>query len=135
MQTKALGKHLRNARIILAIAGLLFSVYLALSTLLSLPVSCPTGQVINCDRVLGSLYAKTFGVPNAYFGVLYFVAVIALAYMNKPALLALLSAAAMGFVAYFVYAEYQLGSICLYCTGAHIAALGIFLITLYELSR
>ena len=133
MQVKELSKRLQYARILFAIAGLIISFYLASSVLFNTPVSCPGGQVINCDKVLGSLYSKTFGVSNTFFGIGYFVAVIALHFFKRPLTLALLSAASMGFVAYFVYAEYQIGSICLWCTGAHICALALFLISMHEL--
>jgi uncharacterized membrane protein len=131
-----LSKRLQYARIALCVAGLLISLYLLIVTTFSLPVACPAGSLVNCDRVLGSVYAKTFGIPNAYLGVGYFVAALLLSFYKKqPKLLALLTVAGMGFVAYFVYAEYLIGSICIWCTGAHVCALALFLISIYEIGE
>ncbi len=130
-----ISKRLDTARIILAVMGLIISIYLAASADLNLPVTCPNGQVINCGKVLNSLYAQSFGIPNTYYGILFFLLVLALAYIKKQELLALLSAIGMGFVFYFLYAEYQLGAICIYCTGVHIVTLAIFAISVFEISR
>ncbi len=35
----------------------------------------------------------------------------------------------MGFVMYLIYAEFQIGSICEYCTGVHIVTFLLFCIT------
>lgn len=128
-----LGKRLAYTRIAIAIIGLLASIYLAYSATFNVPVACPTGQLINCDAVLGSIYAKTSGIPNGYLGVAFFIAVLALVYFRKPEPLALLNAAGMGFVAYFLYAEYLIGSICIYCTIVHACTLALLLISVYEL--
>lgn len=135
MQRREPGKRLQNARLIFAVAGLLISLYLAASALFNVPVSCPNSQLINCERLLTSVYSKTFGISNTYLGVAYFVAVLVLSFAKKPILLALLTTAGMGFVAYFVYLEYQIGSICIWCTGVHVCALALFLISIYEIGE
>lgn len=128
-----LSKRLENARIILAVIGLIISVYLATYSSLNLPLSCPQGTIINCDKVLASLYATTFGVPNPIFGILFFTSVLASAKMRKALILLLINSVGIGFVIYYIYSEYQIGSICLYCTGVHIVTILLFLISLVEM--
>ncbi|MDE1855512.1 MAG: vitamin K epoxide reductase family protein [Candidatus Micrarchaeota archaeon] len=133
MATREIGRRLAYARILIALIGLVTSAYLAYTGTFNLPVACPEGQFINCAGVLGSVYAKTFGIPNGYLGVAFFLAVLALVYLKRPEYLALLNAAGMGFVAYFLYAEYLIGSICLYCTLVHLCTLALLVISVYEL--
>ncbi len=128
-----LGKNLSRARIIIALIGLATSVYLALIATFGISAACPAGQIINCDAVLGSAYARTFGVPNGYLGIAFFIAALALIYLKKTEPLVLVNAVGSGFVAYFVYAEYMIGSICIYCTLVHICTLLLLAISLYEL--
>jgi uncharacterized membrane protein len=135
MQGKGLGKRLQNARMLLAALGLLISIYLAVSSSLNIQVACPSTQLINCSRVLSSLYSTTFGVPNTYYGILFFVLVLVFSYIKQPELLALLNAGGLGFMLYFLYSEYRLGSICLYCTAVHVITFALFLISVYEISR
>ncbi|MDE1874331.1 MAG: vitamin K epoxide reductase family protein [Candidatus Micrarchaeota archaeon] len=134
MPARKLSNRLSLARIAIVVVGLLSSVYLAYSATFNVPVACPTTQLINCDAVLGSAYANTFGVPNGYLGIAFFLAVLALIYLKKPEPLALLNAAGIAFVAYFIYAEYRIGSICLYCTLVHVCTLALLAISLYEIS-
>jgi uncharacterized membrane protein len=134
MHARDLGKRLWYARIALAIIGLLSSVYLSYSAAFDVQVACPTAGVINCGAVLNSVYAKTFGIPNGYLGVLFFAAVLALIYLKRAEPLAVLNAIGIGFVIYFVHAEYVLGSICVYCTIVHICTAALLAISLYEIS-
>lgn len=133
MQTRELSKKLAYARIAFVLIGLITSLYLAYSATFNMPVACPKGQFIDCASVLSSPYAKTFGVPNGYLGVLFFLAVLAFVYLKRAELLALLNALGMGFVIYFLYAEYMVGSICLECTLVHICTVALLLISLYEI--
>ncbi|MCL5239530.1 MAG: vitamin K epoxide reductase family protein [Candidatus Marsarchaeota archaeon] len=131
--SRELGKKLHYAQIALAIIGLLSSLYLSYSAAFNVQVACPTTGVINCANVLSSQYAKIFGVPNGYLGVLFFIAVLGLIYLKKQEPLALLNAVGAGFVAYFLYAEYLIGSICIYCTLVHICTICLLAISVYEL--
>ena len=133
MHARDLGKKLWCARIALAIIGLLSSIYLSYSAAFDVQVACPTTGIIDCGAVLNSVYAKTFGIPNGYLGVLFFAAVLALIYLKRPELLAALNAIGIGFVIYFVHAEYVLGSICIYCTIVHICTVALLAISVYEL--
>ncbi len=133
MQARELGKRLSQARIALAIIGLLASIYLSYSAAFDVPVACPTVGILNCGSVLSSVYANTFGIPNGYLGVLFFLGVFVLIYLKKPAPLAALNAIGIGFVLYFIRAEYVLGSICIYCTLVHICTIALLAISIYEI--
>ncbi len=128
-----LDKRLETARIVIAVIGLLISIYLATYSSLNIPLYCSNSGVVNCERVLTSIYSTTFGIPNSYWGIAFFVAVIVLIYLKKPILLFLLSGVGVGFVVYFIYLEYTIGSICIYCTGVHIITAALFLISLVEM--
>ena len=134
MPAKELSRRVAYSRMAIAAIGLLTSIYLALAATFSITVACPAGQFINCDAVLGSVYAKTFGIPNGYLGIGFFLLVLALIYLRKPEYLVLLNAAGAGFVAYFIYAEYLIGSICIYCTLVHVCTIALLAISIYEIS-
>ena len=130
MQYRELGRRLVYARYALATIGLMLSVYLAF---FDTSVLCPNTGVLDCGKVLASSYATIFSIPNGYYGIVFFALVIALAYLHKRGALVAVTTIGIGFVAYLVHAEYVLGSICLYCTGVHIVAIGLFLVSVYEL--
>ena len=130
MQYRELGRRLVYARYALAAIGLALSVYLAF---FDTSVLCPNTGVLDCGKVLASSYATIFGIPNGYYGIVFFALVIVLAYLHKRGALVAVTTIGVGFVAYLVHAEYVLGSICLYCTGVHIVAIGLFLVSVHEL--
>ncbi len=129
MQYRQLGKRLVYTRYALAAIGLLVSIYLSLYT----NVACPNNGVLNCDKVLTSVYSTIFGIPNAYYGILFFALVLALAFLKQRGALLAVTTLGIGFVIYLVHAEYLLGSICVYCTVVHLATIGLFILSLYEL--
>ena len=133
MAVRELSKRIAYLRLAIAATGLLASIYLAVLAVFSLAPACPTGQLVNCENVLTSAYSKTFGIPNGFLGIGFFLVVLALVYMRKAEHLALFNAIGIGFVAYYVYAEYLIGSICIYCTLAHVCALALLIISVYEL--
>jgi len=63
--------------IFLGIGGLILSSYILYVKLCDKPMICPTGS--NCSKVIYSEYAKFFGIPLEYLGILYY-AFIALLY-------------------------------------------------------
>ncbi len=126
--------HLNAKKIALTIAiiGLLISVYLTIIRYSSaLPLACPNKGIINCANVLNSQYSTILGVPNAVLGMLFFIAeiLVILKYFGKEEML-LLNGIGIIFVAYFMLAEYVLGSICLFCTGVHISVIALLLISI-----
>ncbi|OGC56586.1 hypothetical protein A3H26_01695 [candidate division WWE3 bacterium RIFCSPLOWO2_12_FULL_36_10] len=66
---------------ILAIIGILISLYLTYVKLTSSPLLCAFGD---CEKVQNSKYSQVFGIPVAVFGILYyFILYIMLERNNK----------------------------------------------------
>ncbi|MGD0743148.1 MAG: vitamin K epoxide reductase family protein [Acidimicrobiales bacterium] len=119
-----------------SIAGIGIAVYLTLvEYTTAVPLSCPDTGPINCSAVLTSPESRILGIPVAVLGLVYFVAMLVSALpvfwrsripLVAPARLAL-AVGGIGFVCYFVYAElYEIGKICVWCTGVHILTFVIF---------
>ena len=81
--------------------------------------------------MLTSQYAYILGIPVAVLGIFFFVAELAvlLALKNNDYFI-MLSGIGMAFVFYYIYSEYRVGSICIYCTGVHICTLVLLLLSL-----
>jgi len=123
-----------------AAVGLLVSAYL---TYLSFtpPTSCPISSygIFSCDEVIWSKYSHFYGVSVALLGLGWFIIVLVLLvltwrderFMRAVAAWSLLGAAG---VAAFVYTEvFLLGSICPFCTIAHLSGLAILVLSVFAL--
>jgi uncharacterized membrane protein len=120
-----------------SIAGLGIAAYLTLAhytTAVSL--ACPNTGAISCSTVTTSPESMLFGIPVAVLGLPFFVTMIVLSLpavwrsrsmFVAPARLAC-ATVGIGFVIYLLYAElYEVGKICLWCTGVHALTLIIFI--------
>ena len=120
-----------------AVIGLLVSAYL---TYLSFtpPTSCIIGDVsiFSCNDVIYSKYAEFYGVSVAFLGLGWFIIAIGLlafAWRSKQFMQAVVAWSLLGAggVAAFVYVEvFVLGSICPFCTVAHLAGLVILALSI-----
>ena len=119
-----------------SIAGLGIATYLTLAHYTTAVVlSCPNSGAVSCSAVTTSPESMLFGIPVAVLGLVYFLTVLVLSLpaawrsrhpLVAPARLAL-AIAGIGFVFYLLYAElYEIGKICLWCTGVHILTLVVF---------
>jgi len=119
-----------------SIAGIGIATYLTLVHYTSVvPLTCPSTGAVNCGTVLASPESYLLGIPVAVLGLVYFVVVLVSALpalwrspnpLVAPARLAL-AVGGIGFVCYLVYTElYEIGKICLWCTGVHILTFVIF---------
>jgi uncharacterized membrane protein len=110
--------------------GLIVSVYLTIVHYYpSVPLVCSTTGIINCNNVLTSQYSVILGIPLAVLGVVFFLAELAviLILKNNEAFI-MLSGIGLAFVAYGIYSEYAVGSICEYCTTVHFCTIALFII-------
>jgi len=124
------------ASIALAGAGLAVSVYLLIEHFTGASsLACPESDVVNCQRVTTSEQATVLGIPWAAIGTAYFVAMLVLVLppvwrLEDPRIRLLrvgLAAAGSVSVMYLVFVElFVVDAICLWCTAAHVAALGLF---------
>ncbi|GAA3451283.1 MULTISPECIES: vitamin K epoxide reductase family protein [Dactylosporangium] len=125
--------------LILSVVGLGISVYLTVEHFTaSSTLACPDTGALNCLKVTTSQQSAVFGIPVAVLGLVYFVAMLAVSpgplWRSKlPAVrYGRLALAAIGvlFVFYLVFAEFfTLNAICLWCTGVHVLAVGLFAVT------
>jgi uncharacterized membrane protein len=120
-----------------SVAGLGIASYLTLAHYTSVvSLVCPNSGPISCDAVTTSSESYLFGIPVAVLGLVYFVVVLVFALPPvwrarhpyvAPARLAL-AVGGIGFVCYLLYAElYEVGKLCLWCTGVHVLTLVIFI--------
>lgn len=130
--------RLRLSRPTLAVAagvvGLGVSVYLTIEHFAGIVPGCPVSGRINCEVVLSSSYAVIAGtsIPTSAAGIVWFAMAVAL-WLARPFgwMHLAWSAAGLASVMYFVFIEIvRLGAICLWCTGAHVLVLFIFLLAL-----
>jgi uncharacterized membrane protein len=142
---------LQIVSLVLAVCGLGVSIYETYAELGagSHLLGCSGGGTVDCTAVLTSPEAKVFGlIPVAILGIVFYVFVVAImtpwAWQMQRRKVARIWVSSreiawirigsmvvgIGFVLYLVYAElYQIGHICLYCTGVHVITFLLFCIT------
>jgi uncharacterized membrane protein len=132
--------------VILAITlyGLGASVYLTLAHFdTHVSLVCSGKGVINCEAVTTSSWSEVFGVlPVAVLGLAFYVFLTAANspwawrwQQRLPAIRwARLGSLVVGivFVLYLIYAETQIGAICLWCTSVHVATFLLFCIIVFD---
>jgi uncharacterized membrane protein len=134
-------RALAGAAALAGVAGVGVSIYLTVVHYSALPLACPTGGAIGCERVLASPYGVIAGsgLPTSSAGIAWFTISAALAMMplagHDSQLIRRLhlvwSAIGLATVLYLVFIEIvALGAICVWCTSAHVLVLLTFLIAL-----
>ncbi len=124
--------RLSRIELLLAAIGLIISIYLTVAHYTNIQVACPTSGVLNCDAVLSSQYAVLFGIPVAVLGLAFFLIYLILTFLGMQIARFVVTCFGIGFVMYFLYAEYMLGHICAYCSAVHIIVIALFIIFLYR---
>lgn len=130
------------AGLVLTLLGLGDSIYLAYEhATANATLACGGHGTVDCAKVTTSSYSTLAGIPVAYLGVAFFAAALALAALTlvgsaRVAVLAentRLAASGVGvaMVAYLIWAEVQVGAICLWCTGVHVVTLALFVLSLF----
>jgi uncharacterized membrane protein len=118
----------------LSAAGLAVSAYLTVDHFTTSPVlACPATAAVNCQKVLSSSSAVVLGIPVALYGLVFFVAMVALtlpyAWRDPRLRLVRLAASLVGVatVIYLIGVElFTVGSICLWCTAVHVITIALF---------
>ncbi len=101
---------------------------------------CDISETVNCQHAYLSRYGSVRGVPVALFGVVWFVAVIALAWLGEvapqsvresvPAYLFAASTIGLAVVLYMAYAAFfVLKAVCVLCLTTYIAVIGLFIVS------
>ncbi|HEX2646061.1 MAG TPA: vitamin K epoxide reductase family protein [Candidatus Dormibacteraeota bacterium] len=123
--------RLQLTALIASAAGVLVSVYLTVLHYAGTVPGCPATSTINCEAVLSSPYAVLFGtsLPTSAAGIVWFAYSTFLWTRRFGIVQVAWSAVGMVAVLYLVFLEIvKLGAICLWCTGAHVLVLVIFLV-------
>jgi len=114
--------------LVLCVIGIVDSAYLVSDSIYpSISSICPSGDILNCEKVTASPYSHFYGIPVALIAVFWFIAIIWLV-VKRPsfyvyAVIPLWLAGAI-FAGYLIAVElFVLHAICLYCTIAHAAGL------------
>lgn len=123
-----------------AVAGLGVSAYLTVAHFTSPALlACGADGLVNCERVTTSAQSELLGIPVAVLGLGWFLAMSMLtsapAWRSGLKLLTwarlTLAMTGMGFVLYLLYSElFTIGSICLWCTAAHVLAFVLFVLVM-----
>lgn len=125
-----------------ALCALAMSVYLAIAHLLDPELLvCSARGAVNCTKVTTSAQSIILGVPVAYLGVVWSLAMVALclpaAWRSRarwvaPARLAL-AVAGVAFVLWLIYAElFLIHAICLWCTAMHALTFALFVVVVLD---
>jgi uncharacterized membrane protein len=125
--------RLQASAILVSLAGLAISIYLTVLHYAGVVPGCPVTGPINCEAVLSSPYAVigATAVPTSAAGIAWF-AVSALIW-TRPIGWGHLAWSGIGLltVLYLVFIEIvRLGTICLWCTAAHVLVVAVALIAL-----
>ncbi len=123
--------------LVLSIFGFGVSTYLTVAHYSHTPLVCSSTGIVNCAKVTSSAESVFLGVPVALWGLLFYVAMIA---VNLPvawrstdrrihALRLAMTVVGMCFVLYLVSAELLIiKNICLWCTSVHVVTFLLFVL-------
>lgn len=125
----------------LAAAGVLTIEKIALLKDPGFVTSCSLSPVVACSPVINSPEASIFTIPNPAFGILGFGLVVSVGMMLLAGAKELKkwfwqtfllgTAVGFGFCGWLIYETlYEIGSICLYCSGAWAVTIATFITTL-----
>ncbi|WP_269770913.1 vitamin K epoxide reductase family protein [Sulfurisphaera tokodaii] len=104
--------------------GIADSLYLYLHLLLEkIPTYCNVSAIIDCHKVELSVYSHFLGIPDSLLGLIYFSIMTILWLIGIEEILRYLWIVGAIFSMYLIYTEILIGSLCIYCTLAHLCCL------------
>lgn len=122
---------------VLSLLGLADSTYLTITHFSHTKLFCPSSGFINCQAVTTSAQSRLLGIPVAFLGLIFYVALTAI---NLPPLwrrperwiawtrLAMV-VGGMAMVIWLLVAElFIIKNLCEYCTGVHIVTFLLFIL-------
>jgi uncharacterized membrane protein len=134
---------LRAVLILLCLAGILTAGYLSWAEAAGKETVCVNRGGINCAVVQQSAYSKTLGFPDAWMGLIGYVAILGVLILeDQVALLAaygrtLVTGMALFGVMFQSYLAYVEATVlqkwCQWCILSHVLITAIFLISAYRL--
>lgn len=135
--------RLRIFSVILAVIGLIDSIYLSWEKIFHVEVFC--GGSGDCQTVANSPYSEIAGIPIAYLGVGVYIVIIALLYLegrgtfwrqNSPLIIFGLTLAGTIYSIYLTYLEIAvIYAICPYCVISAVVMTLLFIVAIIRLFR
>ncbi len=116
----------------LAAVGLVLSVYITLYRLDLVPLVCPRGRFVNCERVLDER-PSVLGIPTYAGGAAFFAIELALAYLSiGPFYMLLYNASGLVPASWLLLMQWRLRAVCVYCMAVHAAVIASFALSLLQ---
>ncbi|WP_286189079.1 vitamin K epoxide reductase family protein [Sulfolobus sp. S-194] len=84
---------------------------------------CNVSSIIDCHRVELSVYSHFLGIPDSLLGLIYFSIIAVFWLIGIEEILRYLWIVGAIFSIYLIYTEILIGSLCIYCTLAHLCCL------------
>ena len=129
-------RRLRLAIAGLALAGAAIAAYLSYTRISDVSLICPTS---GCAIVQHSPYSELGGVPNAYLGVLAYVAIFVTAVSRRPPLVragAVLALGAVGYALYLLVVQLVvIDAVCTWCVASDAIVLMVAAAAVLRLRR
>jgi len=118
----------------IGLSGTVLSIYL-ISLTSSDSTSCDFNALFSCSSVLSSSYSQFLDIPVAALGLTWFAIATILSATSfkrpiKRIIFLIWSIIGVSSIPFLVYAEFQIGAICILCTLAHILGLAFLGLTL-----
>ena len=135
--------RLRIFSVILAVIGLIDSIYLSWEKIFHVEVFC--GGSGDCQTVANSPYSEIAGIPIAFLGVGVYIVIIALLYLegrgtfwrqNSPLIIFGLTLAGTIYSIFLTYLEIAvIYAICPYCVISAVVMTLLFIVAIIRLFR
>ena len=118
---------------IVALFGMLNSLYIGYHRIIGRKIYCPTGE--KCNEVLESKYSKIFKIKNDILGLIFYLTIFILGFYTYLEYIKIstlfLSLGALTFSSYLIYVQAnKLKNYCSYCIFSAIVNLIIFILSL-----
>ncbi len=136
---------LRLVLILLTLAAIGISGYLAYTEFVSAKVACIDNPAFDCDLVQGSAYSKLMGIPVAYIGLLANLGILAMLLLEERigllreygvTLLAGVLLIALLYSIWLVYVQaVLLKAFCPWCLAHEVVVLAMFIVAAIRLGR
>lgn len=89
---------------------------------------CSVGTAINCNEVLGSMYARLFGLPVAFWATATYAVLLLLSFSSQLGLLVLLCGWTFAFSLYMAGVSFLvIRSVCLFCLSLYAVNTGVLI--------
>ncbi len=119
--------------LVLLVIGLADTLYLSFVEIYpNLPLFCPHTKTVNCASVLASSYAFVFGIPLAFYALVWFLIAMLFFVMKARDARNIWFVMGLGGVIYSVSSMSALGEICIYCSALDIILIAIAVLGLYS---